>query len=234
VGRVLGGYRSGVGVPQIRKTTIVHPQPPRRTTHAYGSPQNLLAYDRWGRFGRPVVLLHGLGYDRTMWWPVAAELDGTCAAVAVDLPGHGQSAPREDCRLADLAHDLATLIHGLHMQRAPIVVGHAESARLAGAFAERYATQAVITVDDGATEMRDVLDGVPEAYRQFAVARRDAGLLRAYRSWAAAPPPAPTPGLTTSSHRVRTATMTPALFGGQPMPHLRDPAGFATLLHTLR
>jgi pimeloyl-ACP methyl ester carboxylesterase len=50
----------------------VHPQPKRRTTHAYGTPKNILVYDRWGDYGRPVVLLHGLLVDRTMWWPTAS------------------------------------------------------------------------------------------------------------------------------------------------------------------
>jgi hypothetical protein len=36
----------------------MHPQPPRRTTHTP------FVYDRWGRYGRPVVLLRGLLFDR--------------------------------------------------------------------------------------------------------------------------------------------------------------------------
>ncbi|MEV6303489.1 alpha/beta fold hydrolase [Actinoplanes sp. NPDC051861] len=184
----------------------MHPQPPRRTTHAYGTPKNLIVYDRWGRFGRPVVLLHGLCYDRTMWWPVAAELGAACAAVAVDLPGHGESAPREDYGLDAVAHDLAMLVHGLDLRRAPILVAHAESALLAAAFAERFVTRTVIRVGSGPPGEEEI----PEPYRQFAVPRQDSGLRRSYRDWIGPQPDA-----------------------RAGFPHLRDPAGFAARLQSV-
>ncbi|HWS34231.1 MAG TPA: alpha/beta fold hydrolase [Actinoplanes sp.] len=190
----------------------MHPQPNRRTTHAYGTPKNLLVYDRWGATGRPVVLLHGLLYDRTMWWPVAADLGDSCAAIAVDLPGHGQSAPRDEYCLDRLTHDLSMLLSRLDLRRAPILVGHADAARLAEAFAAKYATHSVISVDGA------VLDGVPEPYRQFAVERPDQGLAAAYRE----------------RLRPRQATATLQMDLGDGFPHLRDPAAFATLLKSVR
>ncbi|GIE29745.1 hypothetical protein Ait01nite_027900 [Actinoplanes italicus] len=195
----------------------MHPQPPRRTTHAYGTPKNLLVHDRWGGFGRPVLLLHGLRYDRTMWWPVAAELGDDFTAVAVDLPGHGQSAARDRSGLRLLAHDLAMLVHRLDLRRAPIVVGHGESARFAASFADRYATHAVITV--GGASPDPLLDGVPEAYRQFAVARPDPALLEVYHGWCGEP----------TGRRSRNVRL-----GEGHFPHLRDPAGFATRLRAVR
>ncbi|WIM92737.1 alpha/beta hydrolase [Actinoplanes oblitus] len=187
----------------------MHPQPPRRTVHAHGTPRNRLVYDRWGRFGRPIVLLHGLFYDRTMWWPVAAELDGSCAAVAVDLPGHGDSAARAD--LSRLVTDLATVVHGLGLHRAPVLVGHGESAVLAQEFASRFAVHGVITVADGGVSV------VPEAYRQFAVRRPDPQVAAVYREWCGVP--------------VGAAPQAPVVDG--PFPQLRDPAGFATVVHGL-
>jgi pimeloyl-ACP methyl ester carboxylesterase len=189
----------------------VHPQPPRRTTHAHGTPRNRLVYDRWGRFGRPIVFLHGLFFDRTMWWPVAAELDGSCAAVAVDLPGHGESAARTTHDMGGLAQDLAVLLCGLNLHRAPLLVGQGASAALAHEFADRYAVQGVITVADGE------LSVVPEAYRQFAVARPDPVVAAAYREWSAVP--------------VGAAPQAHAVDG--PFPQLRDPVAFAAVLHGL-
>ena len=218
----------------------MHPQPPRRTTHAYGTPKNRLVYDRWGRFGRPVVLLHGLFYDRTMWWPVAAELGDSCTAIAVDLPGHGQSAARDDYGVARLADDLAILINGLALHRAPVIVGHAESARLAEAFAAAYATQAVLTFEDPAADLPETardpapvdLSGVPELYRQFAVARHDDALRDGYRSWFARPAHSePRPDalpLQLSAHGVAGARL-----GGR-FPHLCDATSFAALVRALR
>lgn len=60
----------------------------------------------------PVVLLHGVGLDHTMWAPVAERLGRP--TVALDLPGHGaQPALREPQTLASLAGDvLARLPEG--------------------------------------------------------------------------------------------------------------------------
>ncbi|MEU4691574.1 alpha/beta hydrolase [Actinoplanes sp. NPDC023714] len=203
----------------------MHPQAPRRTTHAYGTPKNRLVYDRWGRFGRPIVLLHGLLYDRTMWWPVAAELSHTSSSViAVDLPGHGDSARRGDYDLGILTADLAMLINRLELHRAPVLVAHGESALLAEAFAAEYATRAVLTVDEPPGEPAEDLEqhlatadlgAVPEPYRQFAVPRRDATLLQAYRCWSA-------------TQRKRPRKVSPSGF-----PHLSEPVAFAGNLSDL-
>lgn len=204
--------------PRIRKTHRVHPQPPRRTTHAHGTPRNLLVYDRWGRLGRPVVLLHGLCYDRTIWWPVAAELGDTCSVVAVDLPGHGQSAPRHDNDVAALARDLAFLVRGLNLTRAPVLVGQGESALLAEAFAGAYATRAVLTFDEPLAEppvsAPADLETVPAPYRQFAVHRHDRSVLRSYQCWF-------------SGRRPPRDRKRPAF------PHLRAPDRFAESVRNL-
>lgn len=155
----------------------MHPQPPRRSTHVAGGPRNLLVYDRWGQFGRPILLLHGLLFDRTMWWPLAAELTGGCTVVAPDLPGHGDSPARRATSLEGLARDLAGLVSRLGLHRAPIVVGHATAAPLATAFADRYATHHVLTID------RSDISHIPEYFRQFARPSGDGSLLTAYAAW---------------------------------------------------
>lgn len=53
----------------------------------------------------PVVLLHGVGLDRTLWDAFAASLDAE--TIALDLPGHGaEPALRAPQTLADLADDV--------------------------------------------------------------------------------------------------------------------------------
>lgn len=55
--------------------------------------------------GVPVVLLHGVGLDRTMWGPVRERLGRD--SVALDLPGHGAQPPlREAQTLESLADDV--------------------------------------------------------------------------------------------------------------------------------
>lgn len=192
----------------------MHPQPPRRSTHVTGSPRSMVVFDRWGEFGRPVLLLHGLLLDRTMWWPAAAELIATasCTVVAPDLPGHGQSPARDDYGVERLARDLAVLVNGLNLHRAPIVVGHAESARLAMAFADAYRTHCVVTLE-APGEPREV----PDELRHYAEPRVDRRLLHAYGSWM------PQPAMAGASAPTRTGSFLP----------LTDPAGFAGELRTL-
>ncbi|GIM90941.1 alpha/beta fold hydrolase [Paractinoplanes toevensis] len=180
----------------------MHPQPPLRTTHIAGGPRNALVYDRWGQYGRPVLLLHGLLFDRTMWWPVGAELARVCTVVAPDLPGHGDSPARDEAGLTDLARDLAGLVRRLDLHRAPIVVGHASAAPLAAAFAETYATHHLQTIEEEGGE-------VPEYFRFYAEPRHGLGVLTAYANWPVS-----------AGHAAGRGT-------GPAFPHLADPAGFA-------
>jgi pimeloyl-ACP methyl ester carboxylesterase len=123
------------------------PRPPLRTDHRLSAPAGAWAYDLWGRHGRPVLLIPAILFDRLLWWPAAADLRPYATVVAVDLPGHGESAARDRYDPDELVDDLARLVAGLGSTRAPVVVGHGASAALAVHFAARYATHAVVTVD---------------------------------------------------------------------------------------
>ncbi|MEW2547691.1 alpha/beta fold hydrolase [Streptomyces sp. NPDC047002] len=59
--------------------------------------------------GKPtLVLLHGVGLDRTMWEPVAALLADRFTVRALDLPGHGARPPvGARATLAELAEGVA-------------------------------------------------------------------------------------------------------------------------------
>jgi pimeloyl-ACP methyl ester carboxylesterase len=50
----------------------------------------MMSYDRFG-VGPPLLLLHGVGHDRSAWWPVYDRLRTHRDVIAVDLPGHGRS-----------------------------------------------------------------------------------------------------------------------------------------------
>ena len=93
----------------------------------------------------PVVLLHGLTFDRAMWGPLVQALDGR-RALALDLPGHGRS-PRRDSydlrEVADVVHEAVTAA-GL---RAPVLVGHSIGAVLATVYAARHRARAVLDID---------------------------------------------------------------------------------------
>lgn len=97
----------------------------------------------------PVVLLHGLTFNRHIWRPVTdalGRIDPGRRVLALDLPGHGDSPGWP-------AYDVAALAEGVHraVQAAalppPVVVGHSMSAVVATVYAARYPTHGVINVD---------------------------------------------------------------------------------------
>ena len=71
--------------------------------------------------GRPVVLLHGLADDHTLWRYVAGTLPGV-ETLAMDLPGHGRSGPLPpDATLADSARAVLATLDAAGIDR--VVVG---------------------------------------------------------------------------------------------------------------
>ena len=51
----------------------------------------MLHAERWGQ-GAPVVLIHGFTQSTRSWGTVAATLAQDHTVIALDAPGHGQSA----------------------------------------------------------------------------------------------------------------------------------------------
>jgi pimeloyl-ACP methyl ester carboxylesterase len=62
----------------------------RESTNGSGSPG--LDHHRGGS-GEPLVLVHGVGHTWRGWKPMLPELERRFDVLAVDLPGHGHSAP---------------------------------------------------------------------------------------------------------------------------------------------
>jgi pimeloyl-ACP methyl ester carboxylesterase len=97
----------------------------------------------------PLLLLHGLTFDRTMWRPALLELQSIDPArrlVTLDLPGHGESvggAPYGPYEARD-AVVAAVEAAGLH---APVIVGHSYSAILAMFYAASFPTSGIVSVD---------------------------------------------------------------------------------------
>ena len=82
----------------------------------------------------PVVLIHGVGLDRTMWGGVMRCLAGRLRCLAFDMPCHGEAAmPRGEVTLATFADALADIVDGL--DSAPVIVGFSMGAMVAQRFA---------------------------------------------------------------------------------------------------
>ena len=97
----------------------------------------------------PLVLLHGLTFDRTMWQPALAHLAGLDPGrqvLTLDLPGHGGSPgwPRYDLEpIADAVHQAVTEA-GLS---SPVLAGHSACGVLVTIYASRYPARGVVNVD---------------------------------------------------------------------------------------
>jgi pimeloyl-ACP methyl ester carboxylesterase len=97
----------------------------------------------------PLVLLHGLTFDRQMWRPALAELETIDAgrrAIAIDLPGHGDSPDAASYVLeavVDRIHE-AVVDAGLE---APVLVGHSAAASIAFIYGITYPARGVVAVE---------------------------------------------------------------------------------------
>jgi pimeloyl-ACP methyl ester carboxylesterase len=97
----------------------------------------------------PLVLLHGLTFNRTMWGPALAALgdvDPGRRVLAVDLPGHGASSPWPSYDIASLAKGVHRLVTEAGLE-GPVVVGHSLAAIVATVYGARYPARGVVNVD---------------------------------------------------------------------------------------
>ncbi len=97
----------------------------------------------------PLVFLHGLTFDRTMWRPALAELrviDLDRQIVSLDLPGHGGSPTLPSYRTVEVVDAVAAAVREADLDM-PVVVGHSIGAGIATAYAARYPTSGVVNVD---------------------------------------------------------------------------------------
>src|ERR1700693_2500818 len=110
-----------------------------------------LAADDYGSSGagHPLVLLHGLTFNRGLWEPVLAELqriDPGRRILVIDLPGHGDSAAWPSYDIDRVAEGVHQAVEEMHLQ-APVVVGHSIAAIIATRYAGIHATSGVVNVD---------------------------------------------------------------------------------------
>jgi pimeloyl-ACP methyl ester carboxylesterase len=99
-----------------------------------------------GAPGAPFVFLHGLTFDSRMWGPVLDVLPPGHRAIALDLPGHGNSAALPHHGLAAVVETIHEAVVDVGLD-APIVIGHAIGGQLATLYAARHPVVAVVSVE---------------------------------------------------------------------------------------
>jgi len=97
----------------------------------------LLFYESLGK-GTPVVLLHGLALDHTIWYPVANLLKDEFHVVLPDLRGHGRSfSPPGRYSMDQMAEDMLQLVDYLNLERF-FLGGHSMGGYVALNFAKNH------------------------------------------------------------------------------------------------
>jgi len=101
-------------------------------------PAGDLHVDDGGSGGLPVLMVHGLGGSARQWVRQLAHLRPARRALAVDLRGHGRSAPAADGEygIGEYADDLTIVADDLGLDRF-VVVGHSLGASVAVELASR-------------------------------------------------------------------------------------------------
>lgn len=80
-----------------------------------------LDFDEQGAVGPALVLVHGHPFDRTMWTGQVEGLSGQLRVIAPDLPGYGESRPREHTMtMGALAGAVVELLDELAVDRAVV------------------------------------------------------------------------------------------------------------------
>ena len=79
-----------------------------------------IAYTESGA-GPAAVFVHGLATSGALWRHVIEQVDGTTRCIAVDLPLHGGTAPREDPSVTAMAQLIVDLCQGLGLDRIDLV-----------------------------------------------------------------------------------------------------------------
>jgi pimeloyl-ACP methyl ester carboxylesterase len=94
-----------------------------------------LAFDRAGPAGQPVILLHGIGGGKAMWRRTVPALAAAgFDAIALDLPGYGESASLPAGGVDPMAGAVLGLMDALGLRQAA-VLGHSMGGMVAQAMA---------------------------------------------------------------------------------------------------
>lgn len=97
-----------------------------------------LGFEVRGDSGLPLVLIHGFGLNRGIWYELVSNALRKSRVVLVDVRGHGESdAPEGAYSMSQLAEDLLALLDYLSIPEA-IICGHSMGGYISLAFAAAF------------------------------------------------------------------------------------------------
>ncbi len=142
-----------------------------RSTRLVAGPQGPLLVDDGGTGATPVLLVHSAAGSTAHWAAQLAHLRRTRRAAALDLRGHGRSAPPRDggYAIAAMGDDVLAAADALGLQRV-VLIGHSLGAAVAIAAAARAPERiaGLVLLDpatDGRLVPREEAEGLLAALR---------------------------------------------------------------------
>ena len=112
----------------------------------------------WRAGPAPVVFIHGLGGDHSMWLYQVPACCSRFPTITLDLRGHGQSTrPTGDCGMAEMAADVVRLLRALGVERAHLV-----GLSLGGMVAQQFALDYPLAT--ASLVLADTLCGTPPGF----------------------------------------------------------------------
>jgi non-heme chloroperoxidase len=115
-----------------------------------------IAYSDDGE-GRPLVLIHGWSCSRDFFRRNVGPLSERLRVIAIDLPGHGESPPRDGGHtMAQYARDVRHVLAALELE-APVLLGWSMGSFVIWDLIRQFGTQDLgghIVVDCGPTDLR--------------------------------------------------------------------------------
>ena len=100
------------------------------------TPAGQIAYTEFGD-GPVALFVHGLATSGLLWRHVIEQLSDTSRCIAIDLPAHGGTPPREDLSVSAIADVLEELCDGLRLGQVDLVANDTGGA-ISQIFAARY------------------------------------------------------------------------------------------------
>lgn len=153
-----------------------------------GSKRSLpLVYSDPRERGTPILFVHGISHNRSVWEKLASELPDGFRPISVDLRGHGESPWSTEAQydLRDYATDLPALLDVLEIDRA-YVVAHSLGGNVATLFAAAHPERvlALVLVDTGPAldstgtlHIADEIEGALRSYASIAEFREELDLI---------------------------------------------------------
>ena len=146
-----------------------------------------LVYSDPRETGVPILFVHGISHNRSVWEKLARELQNGLRPISVDLRGHGESSWSTEANydLRDYAADLPALLDDLEIDRA-YVVAHSLGGNVATLFASTHPERvlALVLVDTspaldstGTVHIADELGSALRSYASIAEFRAQLDLI---------------------------------------------------------